>query len=145
MAGDTRSVLRRALLAWYRRTARDLPWRRTRSPYRIWLSEILLQQTRVETVVPYYQRFVQAFPTVSELARVALGVEIAVGVPRATIQHAFTHRRLRVQVYACRLLRGQPRETDVVRWVAEARLADFALASVDRKLMRAALPANGSP
>lgn len=74
-----------------------------------------------------------------------LGIEIVVGESCATIQHAFTHRRLRVQVYACHLLRGEPRETDVVRWVAHAELADFALASVDRKLMRAALPADESP
>jgi A/G-specific adenine glycosylase len=67
-----RAALRRALLAWYRRTARDLPWRKTRDPYRIWLSEILLQQTRVQTVVPYYERFLAAFPTVRALAAVAL-------------------------------------------------------------------------
>lgn len=64
--------LRRALLAWYRRSARDLPWRRTRDPYRIWLSEVLLQQTRVETVLPYYERFLSAFPTVMSLAAAPL-------------------------------------------------------------------------
>lgn len=67
-----RTALRRALLRWYRRTARDLPWRRTRNPYRIWLSEILLQQTRVETVEPYYQRFIAALPTVAALAAAPL-------------------------------------------------------------------------
>jgi A/G-specific adenine glycosylase len=66
------SALRRALLAWYRATARDLPWRRTRDPYRVWLSEIMLQQTRVETVVPYFERFLAAFPTVRELAAARL-------------------------------------------------------------------------
>ena len=60
--------LRRCLLAWFRRHARDLPWRRTRDPYRIWLSEVLLQQTRIETARPYYERFVKAFPTVRDLA-----------------------------------------------------------------------------
>jgi A/G-specific adenine glycosylase len=60
--------LRRRLLAWYRRNARDLPWRRTHDPYRIWLSEILLQQTRVEAVLPYYARFAKEFPTVHDLA-----------------------------------------------------------------------------
>ena len=60
--------LRRCLLAWFRRNARDLPWRRTRDPYRIWLSEVLLQQTRIETALPYYARFVKAFPTVRDLA-----------------------------------------------------------------------------
>lgn len=60
--------LRQSLLAWYRRARRDLPWRRTHDPYRIWLSEMMLQQTRVETVIPYYQRFLAAFPTVTALA-----------------------------------------------------------------------------
>ena len=64
--------IRRALLAWYRRSARDLPWRRTRDPYRIWLSEILLQQTRVETALPYYERFIEAFRTVARLAAAPL-------------------------------------------------------------------------
>ena len=63
------AALRRGLLAWYRREARDLPWRRTRDPYRIWLSEIMLQQTRVETVIPYYERFTRVFPAVAALAR----------------------------------------------------------------------------
>lgn len=61
-------AIRRALLAWYRRAARDLPWRRTAKPYRVWLSEIMLQQTRVETVIPYFERFVSAFPSVADLA-----------------------------------------------------------------------------
>lgn len=60
--------IRRSLLAWYRREARDLPWRRDRDPYRIWISEIMLQQTRVETVVPYFERFIAAFPDVVALA-----------------------------------------------------------------------------
>jgi A/G-specific adenine glycosylase len=62
------TALRRRLLAWFGREARDLPWRRTRDPYRIWLSEIMLQQTRVEAVIPYYERFLDAFPTVRDLA-----------------------------------------------------------------------------
>lgn len=69
---SARAAVRRALLAWYRRTARDLPWRRTRAPYCIWLSEILLQQTRVETVEPYYERFMAALPTVAALAAAPL-------------------------------------------------------------------------
>lgn len=63
-----RDLCRRRLLAWYRASHRDLPWRRTRDPYRIWLSETMLQQTRVETVVPYYERFLQSFPTLEALA-----------------------------------------------------------------------------
>lgn len=57
-----------ALLDWYAANARDLPWRRTTDPYRIWVSEIMLQQTRVEAVKPYYERFLAAFPTVRDLA-----------------------------------------------------------------------------
>lgn len=56
------------LLRWYRASARDLPWRRTRDPYRIWVSEIMLQQTRVAAVLGYYARFLTAFPTVEALA-----------------------------------------------------------------------------
>jgi A/G-specific adenine glycosylase len=59
---------RRQMLTWFRREARDLPWRRTRDPYCIWVSEIMLQQTQVATVIDYYQRFLAAFPTVASLA-----------------------------------------------------------------------------
>jgi A/G-specific adenine glycosylase len=55
------------LLAWYRAGHRELPWRRTRDPYAIWVSEIMLQQTQVATVVPFYERFLQRFPTVADL------------------------------------------------------------------------------
>jgi A/G-specific adenine glycosylase len=57
-----------ALLAWYDAARRDLPWRRTSNPYHIWLSEIMLQQTRVAAVIPYYERFLARFPTVAVLA-----------------------------------------------------------------------------
>jgi A/G-specific adenine glycosylase len=56
------------LLAWYHKNARDLPWRSTHDPYRIWLSEIILQQTRVEQGMPYYHRFITEFPTLKKLA-----------------------------------------------------------------------------
>jgi A/G-specific adenine glycosylase len=56
------------LLAWYRRHRRALPWRETRDPYRIWVSEIMLQQTRVTAVIPYYERFLERFPNVEALA-----------------------------------------------------------------------------
>jgi A/G-specific adenine glycosylase len=61
-------VFRRRLLRWYDRHQRDLPWRASREPYRVWLSEIMLQQTRVAAVVEYYQRFVEQFPTLDTLA-----------------------------------------------------------------------------
>ena len=57
------------LIEWYHRNRRDLPWRNTDDPYSIWVSEIMLQQTRVDTVIPYYHRFLGAFPTVFDLAR----------------------------------------------------------------------------
>lgn len=60
---------RRQLLYWYHRQKRDLPWRRTRDPYRIWLSEVMLQQTRAAAVVPYYRRFLRSFPNARALAR----------------------------------------------------------------------------
>ena len=56
------------LLQWYRQNARQMPWRATRDAYSIWISEIMLQQTRVEAATPYYLRFLQAFPTVQALA-----------------------------------------------------------------------------
>jgi A/G-specific adenine glycosylase len=59
---------RARLLAWYDAHARDLPWRRTRDPYAIWVSEVMLQQTRVETVIPYYERFLARFPSATALA-----------------------------------------------------------------------------
>ena len=61
-------ALRQALLSWYRTQGRDLPWRRSRNPYKIWVSEIMLQQTQVKTVIPYYERWLEAFPTVQDLA-----------------------------------------------------------------------------
>jgi A/G-specific adenine glycosylase len=57
-----------ALLEWYDRTKRDLPWRRTRDPYSIWISEIMLQQTRVAAALPFYERFLSRFPTIELLA-----------------------------------------------------------------------------
>ena len=60
------------LLKWFRKNARDLPWRKTKDPYAIWVSEIMLQQTQVDTVEPYYCRFLKRFPTVRRLARARL-------------------------------------------------------------------------
>ncbi|HUG90645.1 MAG TPA: A/G-specific adenine glycosylase [Planctomycetaceae bacterium] len=59
---------RRSLIAWYAKNARDLPWRRSRDPYRVWISEIMLQQTTVAAVVPYFERFLARFPTIQSLA-----------------------------------------------------------------------------
>ncbi|HNY49383.1 MAG TPA: A/G-specific adenine glycosylase [Smithella sp.] len=67
-ADKIKSLLSRKLTSWYRRNQRSLPWRKTGDPYRIWISEIMLQQTQVDTVIPYYHRFLKAFPSVSRLA-----------------------------------------------------------------------------
>ena len=58
----------KVLLNWYQENKRDLPWRRTTDPYKIWISEIILQQTRVDQGLPYYLKFTQTFPTIFDLA-----------------------------------------------------------------------------
>jgi A/G-specific adenine glycosylase len=63
------AALRKKLAQWYERNRRDLPWRRTRDPYSIWISEIMLQQTRVAAAIPYYERFLARFPDPPSLAR----------------------------------------------------------------------------
>ncbi len=79
LAWDQRKLrrFRAALLAWFARGARPLPWRQTRDPYRIWLSEIMLQQTRVAVVVGYYERFLRRFPSVAALARARVSSVLA--------------------------------------------------------------------
>ena len=68
---QTQTALPRLILAWYKKHSRPLPWRETKDPYRIWISEIMLQQTQVGTVIPYYHRFIKAFPNVQALAAAA--------------------------------------------------------------------------
>ncbi len=69
---DTKSM-QTALLKWYKRHRRDLPWRQTNDPYAIWISEIMLQQTQVATVIPYFERFLKHFPNVRALAAAPIG------------------------------------------------------------------------
>lgn len=64
----SRTRFRKKLLDWFAAQRRDLPWRRTKDPYRVWLSETMLQQTRVAAVIPYYERFLERFPDVRSLA-----------------------------------------------------------------------------
>ena len=68
LTGPALSRFRKQLLSWFAHSQRDLPWRRTKDPYRIWLSEIMLQQTRVAAAIPYYERFLERFPNVTTLA-----------------------------------------------------------------------------
>ena len=63
----------RIILEWYELNKRDLPWRGTKDPYHIWLSEIMLQQTRVAQGIPYYLKFMEAFPEVQDLAAASEG------------------------------------------------------------------------
>ncbi len=67
-SGLNHSAIRKALARWFEKEQRDLPWRRTRDPYAIWISEIMLQQTRVTAVIPYYERFLARFPDFVALA-----------------------------------------------------------------------------
>jgi A/G-specific adenine glycosylase len=69
---STANQLSKLLLAWYQENHRDLPWRRDQDPYRIWISEVMLQQTTVAAVIPYYERFLKRFPTVQALAQAPL-------------------------------------------------------------------------
>jgi A/G-specific adenine glycosylase len=68
LTGRELASFRKRLLSWFRQFQRDLPWRRTKDPFRIWISEIMLQQTRVAAVIPYYERFLTRFPDVRALA-----------------------------------------------------------------------------
>lgn len=65
-------TLRQDLLAWYAQSGRDLPWRQQRDPYAIWVSEVMLQQTQVKTVIPYFERWLQQFPSIAALAEADL-------------------------------------------------------------------------
>ncbi|MEK6962939.1 MAG: A/G-specific adenine glycosylase [Nanoarchaeota archaeon] len=72
MDNDFVLKLQTKLLSWYHKNKRDLPWRRTSDPYKIWISEAILQQTRIDQGTPYYERFVKQFPTVQDLAKASL-------------------------------------------------------------------------
>src|SRR3989344_4444899 len=61
--------MQKELLNWYRANKRDLPWRKNRDPYRIWISEVMLQQTTVAAVIPYYEKFMNRFPKIENLAK----------------------------------------------------------------------------
>ena len=69
MKPNKRSILQQGLLSWYDEHQRDLPWRNTTDPYPVWISEVMLQQTQVQTVIPYYLRFLEHFPSIATLAQ----------------------------------------------------------------------------
>jgi len=64
--------IRKKILLWYRKNERKLPWRNVNDPYKIWISEVMLQQTRVSTVIPYYERFIKRFPTIKDLSKASI-------------------------------------------------------------------------
>jgi len=69
---SNKRTIRSKLLSWYQESARDLPWRHTQDPYKVWVSEIMLQQTQVQTVIPYYNRWLKRFPSLKTLAAAPL-------------------------------------------------------------------------
>lgn len=120
-------VLRRALVRWYDTHGRDLPWRRTRDPYAIWVSEVMLQQTRVEVVVPFYESFLRRFPSVTELA----------GAPVEDVLRSWAglgyYRRARHLHQAARTILQRhggrvPRQRDAVR--ALAGIGDYTAGAI---------------
>lgn len=107
---DRSIATRQKLLAWYRRGRRDLPWRRTTDPYATWVSEIMLQQTRVAAVIPYYERFLKRFPDVASLARAridsVLGLWSGLGY----------YRRARMLHQAAKTIAGEGLPNDAEGW-----------------------------
>jgi A/G-specific adenine glycosylase len=100
------------LIEWYRHARRDLPWRRTSDPYRIWVSEIMLQQTRAQAVIPYYERFLERFPGVEALAAAAEDEVLALWSGLGYYSRARNLRRAAVAIAAAG---GFPREYDAIR------------------------------
>jgi A/G-specific adenine glycosylase len=115
----------RLLLARYRKGHRDLPWRRVSDPYRIWVSEVMLQQTRAQAAIPYYQRFIERFPTVAALA--AAGEEEVLTLWSGLGYYARARNLLR----AARQVaggRGFPRQYDDIR--ALPGVGDYTAAAI---------------
>jgi A/G-specific adenine glycosylase len=113
------------LLAWYRRAHRDLPWRRTADPYRIWVSEIMLQQTRAQAVIPYYQRFLDRFPTLEALAAAAEQDVLALWAGLGYYSRA---RNLRNAAQLMVSAGGFPRDYEAIR--ALPGIGDYTAAAV---------------
>jgi A/G-specific adenine glycosylase len=95
------------LVAWYRSGHRDLPWRRSADPYRIWVSEIMLQQTRAQTAIPYYERFLERFPSVEALARAKEADVLAVWSGLGYYQRARHLRRAAQHIAAAGAFPGE--------------------------------------
>jgi A/G-specific adenine glycosylase len=115
----------RLLLAWYARGHRELPWRGTRDPYRIWVSEIMLQQTRAQAVIPYYGRFLERFPTVAALAAASEDDVLALWSGLGYYSRA---RNLRLAAQQISAAGGFPR--DYARLRALPGIGDYTAAAV---------------
>jgi A/G-specific adenine glycosylase len=113
------------LLAWYARGHRDLPWRNTRDPYLIWVSEVMLQQTRAQAVIPYYRRFLERFPTVAVLAAAAEDDVLALWSGLGYYSRA---RNLRLAAQQIAAAGGFPREYASLR--ALPGIGDYTAAAV---------------
>jgi A/G-specific adenine glycosylase len=136
----TKPAVSALLLDWYRGGHRDLPWRRTSDPYRIWVSEIMLQQTRAQAVIPYYERFLARFPTVEALAASHEDEVLALWAGLGYYSRARNLRRAAWQIAASG---GFPRDYDAIR--ALPGIGDYtaaAIASIAFELPHAVLDGN---
>jgi A/G-specific adenine glycosylase len=124
-AANSALVIAAALVAWYRRGHRDLPWRRSRDPYRIWVSEIMLQQTRAEAVIPYYERFLDRFPDFETLAAAA---EDEVLTLWSGLGYYSRARNLRRGAIAIQAAGGFPRDYAAIR--ALPGVGDYTAAAI---------------
>ena len=108
-----RTVLQRRLLAWFDRHRRDHPWRRSRDPYRVWVAEVMLQQTRIAVVQEAYPRFVRRFPTIARLAVASEDEVLAAWSGLGYYSRARALRRAARELHAGR--RGFPRSYAAAR------------------------------
>jgi len=132
--------LARLLAEWYRKGHRDLPWRRTSDPYPIWVSEIMLQQTRAQAAIPYYERFLERFPTPEALAAASEEEVLALWSGLGYYSRARNLRRAAQQVAQTG---GFPREYEAIR--ALPGIGDYtaaAIASIAFGLPRAVVDGN---
>ena len=113
------------LLSWYDASHRDLPWRRTSDPYRIWVSEIMLQQTRAQTAIPYYERFLKRFPTVEALAAASENDLLTLWSGLGYYSRARNLRRAAAVILAAG---GFPRDFDAIR--ALPGVGDYTAAAI---------------
>lgn len=133
-------AFRKALLDWYRREKRDLPWRRTADPYAIWISEIMLQQTRVAAVIPYYERFLAAYP---DLWALAAAPESELLGMWAGLGYYSRARNLQKAARQMAEMGGFPREHEAIRGLAGiGEYTAAAVASIAFGLPHAVLDGN---